>query len=246
MSPPAITSQHGIRRSFQTTTWTWIVKAQGAGTSAERALEELCQAYWNPLYAFLRRTGVAEHDAEDAIQSFFAWLVESQLLVRADRDRGRFRCFLIAALKQFMARRRKYLAAAKRSPRRPVLSIERETSEQRYRHEPTDGLTPDRLFERAWALQTIDRALARLREEYEAAGRAERFDGLKGFLTGQKTISGREAAQRLGIAEGTVRVAVHRLKRRYGELLRDEVSRTIAAGENVDDELARLAASLEP
>lgn len=229
---------------FATTAWTTVLHAAGEGVQSQQALESLCQAYWYPLYAYLRRRGQAHQDAEDAVQAFLAWLLESGTLGRADPSRGKFRGFLVAAMQQFLARRHEYDSAAKRRPARPLLSIDSSDGARRFQLEPSHQVTPERQYEYAWALSIVERAMQRLKGEWEQAGKQDRFEALKSSLTGQSDESGRQVAQRLGLSEGAVRVAIHRLKQRYGELLREEVGQTLESPAEIDDELKYLLGAL--
>ena len=243
--PGVVPTQHPPA-GFATTSWTVVIEAGADAGQSRLALGELCRRYWYPLYAFLRRRGAGAEDAEDTVQAFFCWLTESGVVGRADPARGRFRSFLITALKQFAVRRHEREAAAKRNPGRPVVSIDAADGRRRYQQEPCHDLTPDRQFEYAWAMAVVDQAMLRLRAEWERAGRGERFDALKASLTGRPDATGRELAAKLGMSEGAVRVAVHRLKRRYGEILREDVGATVDSADGVDDELQDLMAALRP
>lgn len=249
MSSAEAANGNHVPAAFATTSWTVVVEAGADPAQSRLALGELCRRYWYPLYAFLRRRGAKAEDAEDTVQAFFCWLTESGVVGRADPTRGRFRTFLITALKQFAARRHERAAAAKRDPGRPVVSIDAAVAadgRRRYQQEPSHDLTPDKQFEYAWAMSVIDQAMRRLRDEWEQAGKGDRFDALRESLTGPSDTSGRELAARLGMSEGAVRVAVHRLKRRYGEILREEVGCTVDGGEQVDEELNHLMTALRP
>lgn len=241
---PQFSSTFKRSPDFRSTAWTIVVKATGEGVPAQQALETLCQAYWYPIYAFVRRTGLRSADAEDATQAFFTWVIETGVVARADPARGKFRSFLISALKQFLSRQREFEMAAKRRPEHPLLSLDVQLGEQRYEVEPCDNQTPEKLFEYSWALMVIDTAMARLRSEWAEAGRARYFDALKEYIVQQTNLCGRELAEKLNLSEGAVRVAVHRLKRRFAEVLREEVGRTLEAHESVDDELHHLLNSL--
>lgn len=233
------------QRRFETTQWSHVLRAAASNDPAgPPALAELCQRYWYPLFAFVRRRGHDPADAEDAVQEFFTWLLEKHVLEYADPARGRFRGFLAAAMAQFLLRRRQHDRAGKRHPGTSFLSIDLADGETRYAAELVDQATPERIFDRAWALATLQRAMDRLREEYARAHRGERFDSLAGFLTGQSERSGREIGDSIGMTEGAVRAAVHRMKRRYGELLREEVAGTLDNPDNVEDELRDLLAAL--
>jgi RNA polymerase sigma factor (sigma-70 family) len=231
---------------FRSTAWTMVVEATGEGPTAQQALESLCQVYWYPIYAFVRRNGMRSADAEDATQAFFAWLIESGVVGRADPERGRFRSFLITAVKRFLLKRREYETAAKRTPQQPLLSLDMRSGEQRYEFEPCDPQTPETLFEYSWAINIIDIAMQRLRNEWVEVGRGEYFDALKGFIVEQSNLSGRDLAKQLNQSEGAVRVAIHRLKRRFAEVLREEVGRTLEEHENIEEELRHLFDALRP
>lgn len=229
---------------FATTAWTTVLHAAAGGVQSQQALEELCQAYWYPLYAYLRRRGHVHQDAEDAVQSFLAWLMESGVLGRADPNRGKFRGFLVSSMQQFLARRHQHESAAKRRPERPVLSIDAADGARRYELEPCHKVTPEKQYEQAWALSIVERAMLRLKGEWEQSGKQDRFEALKASLTGRRAESGRDLAARLGLSEGAVRVAVHRLKQRYGELLREEVGQTVESPAEIDEELKYLLGAL--
>lgn len=234
---------HPSAARFATTAWSRVRSA--ADPAARPELADLCRAYWYPLYAYLRRHGRNQVDAEDAVQGFFAWLLESNAVKYADPARGKFRSFLVAALNQYLARRHEYESAAKRSPPGAMVSIDTADGEGRFAHEPADDRTPDRVFEYAWAVSVVRHAMDRLRAEQAAAGKGEQFDVYHGLLTGQAGDGTRGAAAVLGTSEGAVRVAVHRLRKRYGEILREEVAATLDAGEDVAAELQHLLATLE-
>lgn len=231
---------------FATTMWSRVLAAASANDPAARpALADLCRAYWYPLYGYLRRQGLPHAEAEDTVQAFFARLLEGNVLRHADPARGRFRGFLLTALRQFRAGRHAYESAAKRRPPDPVVSIETEDGEARYARELTDHATPDRFYDYAWAMSVLNRSMERLRDEYRTHGAAERFEAFHGVLTGQTTREARELAKELGMTEGSVRVAVHRLKKRYGELLRSEVASTLDGESEVEEELRDLLGALQ-
>ena len=239
---------------FATTHWSMVVSAadhrgqSGAGQPSEaaRALATLCESYWFPLYAFVRRAGYAAEDAQDLTQEFFVRLLAQNYLAVADRQRGRFRSFLLGAMKHFLANERRRQGAQKRGGPRPTISLDFSSGENRYNLiEPVDHLTPERLYEKRWALALLDLVLGRLREEFQTAGKLHLFDALKQFLAGgaQKPAYA-EVGQRLGMSEAAVKVAVHRLRRRYRELLKEEIARTIVEPDTVEDELKDLLAAL--
>ena len=215
-------------------------------SAARRSLATLCENYWFPLYAFVRRAGHSAEDAQDLTQEFFVGLLAKNYLAVVDRQRGRFRSFLLGAMKHFLAKERRRRRAQKRGGNRPLLSLDFDSGENRYRLiEPVDNLTPERLYEKRWALTLLDLVLGRLREEFRAAGKLELFEGLKQFLAGGTAAQAyREVAEGLGMSEGAVKVAVHRLRRRYRKLLKEEISQTIAGPEALEDELRDLLAAL--
>jgi RNA polymerase sigma-70 factor (ECF subfamily) len=231
---------------FATTRWS-LVRAAGGDRSApevKSALTLLCEAYWYPLYAEARRRGLSTEDASDRTQAFFARMIEKGDLAVADRRRGRFRSFLLAAFDHFLANEWDRERALKRGGGRPIASLDADLGESRYVVEPSHQATAERLFDRRWALTLIGRALERLRDEQVAAGKAEPFDVLKGALAGDRGVSYAELAAQLGTTEGAIKVAVHRLRGRCRELIRDEIAQTVGSAEEVDDELRQLFAAL--
>jgi RNA polymerase sigma-70 factor (ECF subfamily) len=205
----------------------------------------LCEDYWFPLYAFVRRSGYDAADAEDLTQEFFARLLEKQYLAAADRHRGKFRCFLLASLKHFLANEWHRAHAQKRGGRQGVISINFQAAEDRYRLQAADTLTPERLYERRWALALLEQVLGRLREETAREGNSALFEQLKELLTGQSgSRSYAEMAQELGTTEGALKMAVHRLRRRYRTLLKAQIAQTVAGPEDLEDELRHLFAAV--
>jgi len=231
---------------FATTRWSLVAAAGAADSPAARqALATLCETYWYPLYAYLRRRGHTAEDAQDLTQAFFAALLEKGYLRAADPERGRFRSFLLTALKRFAAKERDRARAQKRGGGAALISLDLQAGERRYALEPTDDWAPERAYERRWALALLERVMARLRQQYARAGRERLFDCLKVFLAGESGApSHQQAAAELGITEGAVKVAVHRLRRRYRAVLRSEVAQTVADPAEVDDELALLLTAL--
>jgi RNA polymerase sigma-70 factor (ECF subfamily) len=219
-----------------------VLTAAGSDSrEAFAALEELCRTYWYPLYAFARRTGCPPEDAKDLTQGFFAILLEKQYLNDVNPGRGRFRSFLLASFKHFMANRRDRDRTQKRGGGRTLVPLQIEDGETRYSLEPVDDLTPERVYERRWALTLLGRALARLREEHVAAAKLELFEELKGSLAGGRgTVTLAEIGARIGMSEGAAKVAAHRLRRRYRRLLRQEIADTVATPDQIDDELRHL------
>jgi RNA polymerase sigma factor (sigma-70 family) len=236
-------SHHG---RFVTTHWSLVLAARnGDPTSARMALEKLCRAYWYPLYAFVRRSGQSPHDAEDSVQGFFAVCLEKNYLGAADKEKGRFRSFLLVALKRFLAKEHDKSQARKRGGGEKPIALDGLTAEQRYALEPAEQLSADKLFERRWALTLLEKVLSRLRQEQAAAGKLEAFEQLKEFLlAGGRGTPYAELAARLGISEGAVKVAVHRLRQRYRELLEEEIANTVASPQEVEEERRYLLAVL--
>jgi RNA polymerase sigma factor (sigma-70 family) len=231
---------------FLTTRWSVVLAAGGSDSTRVRdALEALCEAYWYPLYAFVRRLGHSPHDAEDLVQAFFARCLEKNYLSAADRTKGRFRSFLLIALKRFLANEWNKARTRKRGGVVPPISLDALGAEQRYALEPSERLSADRLFERRWALTLLEQVLARLRAEQIADGREETFEVLKDALTGSGGGTPyAELARRLGTSEGAVKVAVHRLRRRYRELLEAEIANTVGSPEEVAEERRYLLSVL--
>ena len=231
---------------FATTHWSVVLTAGRADTTRARdALARLCQVYWHPLYAYVRRLGHSPHDAQDLTQEFFARLLEKNYLSDADASRGRFRSFLLGALKHFLANEWHKAHAQKRGGGHVPIPIDLGTSETSYGFEPADNTTAEKIFERRWALTLLAQVLKRLREEYLRDGREKLFDELKPTLTeASRTVRYVEIANRLGSSEGAVKVAVHRLRQRYREVLRAEIADTVASPAEVEDELRNLFAAL--
>ena len=232
---------------FATTHWSVVLAAgQGNSSRGREALERLCQGYWYPLYAFVRRSGKSIHDAEDLVQGFFAVCLEKNYLAAADREKGRFRSFLLLAFKRFLANEYDKSRAVKRGGAQPVIALDALAAEERYAYEPVDRLSADKLYERRWALTLLEQVLARLRQEQAvAAGRAAVFEELKVFLAGGSGGAAyAEVAGRLGMSEGAVKVAVHRLRERYQSLLEDEIANTVGSPAEVAEERRYLLAAL--
>jgi RNA polymerase sigma factor (sigma-70 family) len=233
----------GGREHFATTRWS-VVLAAGADPSSFRAREALgtlCETYWYPLYAFLRGRGHSAADAEDLTQAFFARVVEKQIVQHADPARGRFRSFLLASLQHFAANAYDRETAGKRGGGVPTLSLEFERAEGRFRLEPSSHETPERTFDRRWALTLLDRVMSRLSAEAAQNNKSAQFETLKTYLTGDEPhFSYAEAANELGISEGAVKVAVHRLRKSFRDLVRDEIAQTVSSPEDIQDELRHL------
>jgi RNA polymerase sigma-70 factor (ECF subfamily) len=229
---------------FPDTRWSVVLRAGlEAGGEAKAALERLCRDYWFPLYAFVRRRGYSPEDAEDVTQGFMLHLLEGPLLGRADRERGRFRSFLLGALQHFLAKEIRRQQTIKRGGGREVFSLDAEEGERRFAQEPADEVTPEVQFERSWAFALLERVFARLREEYEQAGRAELFEKLQPYLAGKENMPGYEhLARQVGLSPSGVGVSIHRMRRRYGELLRDEIAQTVSTPQEAEEELGHLMA----
>jgi len=230
-----------------TTHWSLVGAAkpgQASQTRAREALEELCRAYWYPLYAFVRSRGHSATDAQDLTQAFFARIIETDGFACADRRRGRFRSYLLGALKHFLANEWHRAKAQKRGGRVRFVEWDALDPEARYAAASQPADDPEHLFDREWALETIAAALKALRDEMAQAGKADQFDALKGALTGQDEAPRDQIAARLGMTEGAVKVAVHRLRQRYRMLLRAAIAETVSNEADLDDEMRYLVAVL--
>jgi RNA polymerase sigma-70 factor (ECF subfamily) len=231
---------------FATTHWSVVLAAAHEETpEAAAALERLCSTYWYPLYAFIRRQGYDVADAQDLTQGFFAHILSRGFLKRASPAKGKFRSFVLGALKYFLADEWAKLQAQKRGGGRAPVFLDAQTAEARYRLEPVDLMDAERLFERRWATALLDRVLERLEEEFSKAGRKPVFDQLRGFLLDDKgSATYAEIAAAAQMTEGAVKVAVHRLRQRYRELFREEVAHTVEEPSEVNDEVRHLFAVL--
>ena len=227
---------------FLTTRWSVVLAAGHQSLpEADEAMATLCQTYWYPLYAYVRRQGHSPHDAQDLTQEFFARFLEKGFIDEVRRERGRFRSFLLAALKHFLANEWDRARALKRGGGRELISLDEQEAECRYALEPKDELSPDRIYERRWAMLLLERVLDRLKRESGEAGKARQFDLLKESLSGGKeSLPYADIARQLKTTEDAVKVAVHRLRRRYRELLRAEIAETVATADEVEDEVRYL------
>jgi RNA polymerase sigma-70 factor (ECF subfamily) len=233
------------RADFPTTHWSVVAAAaNSAAPGADEALEQLCRAYWHPVYFFVRRQGRGPDDALDLTQGFFARFLEQEQIKRADPDRGRLRSFLLTSLKNFLKNEWASESTKKRGGGRSFVSLqEQREAETRFQAEPTDpAATPDQAFEKKWVLALLDRVLVRLRDESVAVGEQEHFDALKVFVWGgdQNAGSQAEIASRLGMTPNALGVAVHRLRHRYGQLLREAIARTVVGENEIEVELRHL------
>jgi RNA polymerase sigma-70 factor (ECF subfamily) len=231
---------------FATTHWSVVLEAGNQDSPrASEALEQLCRVYWRPLYAYVRKRGYSPDEAPDLVQEFFARIIEKNYFSSADRQRGRFRTFLLASMEHFLAKEWQRAHRLKRGGGVTFLSLDDVSAETLYREEPADELTAERLYDRRWALALLEQALAQLRAEYAGSGRGPVFEELAVVLSGDKPeVAYAELGARLGLSEGAVKVAVHRLRQRYGELVRMQVADTVSRPEQVDEELQHLFAAL--
>lgn len=231
--------------TFRTTHWSVVLAAgESDCEKAREALEQLCTAYWYPLYVFARRQGYDAVESEDLTQEFFARLLQRNDLTDVRPERGRFRSFLLASFKHLLVNEYHRERTEKRGGRTIVVSLEREDPETRYRLERVDPVTPETLFERRWALTVLERSVDRLREEYAVSEKADLFEELKEFLSDQKSLAHAAIASKYGISVGAVGVTIHRLRKRYAEVLREEISHTVGTPEDIDDEVRHLIAAI--
>lgn len=220
-----------------------MVLAAGRDDSpdSKQALANLCETYWYPLYAYVRRRGYHSDEAQDLTQEFFAQLLEKHSLRAAERRRGKFRSFLLSSLNHFLANQWRRAGARKRGGRRTPIPLDFRSGESRYSQEPSHEVTAEKIFQRRWALTLLEQALSKLREEFAGRGKLELFEHLKAFLGGDsRTVPYHQIAARLEMTEGAVKVAIHRLRRRCREILREEIAHTVAEPEDVEDELREL------
>ncbi|MGA3180157.1 MAG: sigma-70 family RNA polymerase sigma factor [Verrucomicrobiota bacterium] len=232
--------------AFAATHWSVVLTAARSDTTrARQALEVLCQTYWYPLYAYARGRGHDREDAQDLTQAFFARLLEKKWIGSADREKGRFRSFLLTAMKRFLADEWDKARAQKRGGGAPLLSLQFDTVETRLSREPADQVTPEQSFERRWVLTLLEEVLKRLRSEYQQEGNAKLFAEINPCLVGDRArLPYAQLARKLAMSESAVKSAVHRLRQRYRKLLREEIAQTVAAPGEVDEELRHLFAVL--
>jgi len=234
--------------SFETTRWSLVLAAGGGDrTAARAALANLCESYWYPLYAYVRRRGRNPDDARDLTKAFFASLLERRDFEHVDRELGRFRAFLLASLKHFLANEYARDQTLKRGGGVVPISLTVDSAEERYEQEPADATTPETLYERRWALTVIDRVLASVREEWRSHRREREFDALRSCLLGSAPPGGYAAtAAQLGMSEGAVKTAVHRLRRRFRLQLRTDIAETVSDPSEIDEEIRYLIKALGP
>lgn len=229
-------------REFRTTHWSVVLAARDPNLpGATAALESLCRSYWYPLYAYLRRDGFSAHDAQDLTQEFLTRLIAHQDLRGVEPGRGKFRSYLLGTLKHFLSDERKRARAQKRGGGQPLISIDEAAAESRYRIEPVDAATPETVFERQWGMVLLERVLERLGRRYAERGRAALFSALQPCLAGSRQeVSHAQIAAGLGMSEASLKVAVHRLRKEFGVLLRAELAQTVGSEAEIDDELRRI------
>jgi len=229
---------------FATTHWSVVLEAgQEDSPHASEAMAHLCRTYWYPLYAYIRRRGCHAADAQDLTQEFFSRLLQKNYPSQADRAKGKFRSFLLLTLNHFLADEHAKATAQKRGGGQILISLDEEAPEDRYRLEPADALSPEKLFERRWAQTLLHQALVRLRTEFAQQGKADIYEVLKAFEPGeQNTLTYVEAAGRLGVSESAIKSMIHRLRQRHAELVREEIAHTVSTAAEVDDELRYLIA----
>ena len=245
-STPNARQHSGNEGAFTATHWTLVLLAgQGAPPEADAALASLCQRYWKPLYCYVRRLGHTAEDAQDLVQGFFARLLAKNYLKDADPGKGRFRTFLLITLKRYLANEWDRAKRQKRGGGLEILPLDSEDVETRYLADPAISVSPEKCYDQQWALSLLARVLDRLEQEYDAGGKRRTFRELKVFLTGDRgEVSYAETARKLGLAEGAVKITVHRLRQRYGAMVRKEIAETVASPEMVDEELRHLLAAL--
>ena len=233
---------------FRTTRWSVIISAgERSSPKNQEALAELCRYYWYPIYAFARRSGYDAHDSRDLTQGFFQYLFEQNVLNRATPARGRFRAFLLASFKNHLSHTRERARAAKRGGGLQVLSLSAIAAEDRYCQEPADYLTAEKIFEARWAMTVLGKAMRRLSEEYATQGKAAAFEALKSFLDplhAQTLPSYEQVADALRVSVGAIKTLIHRLRKRYATLLREEVGCTVSDAKEIDEELRALCKAL--
>jgi RNA polymerase sigma factor (sigma-70 family) len=230
---------------FTTTHWSLVLAAGAEDVRGREALARLCQVYWYPLYAFVRRQGCHPHDAQELTQEFFTRLLEKDYLGDVDRSKGKFRSFLLASMKHFLSKEWARSKTLKRGSGRIMVPLDALSAEDRYRREPEDLATPEKLFERRWALTLLDQVLTRLSNEYATSGKRALFEQLQDCLTGDRnSLPYAEIAAKLALTEGAVKVAVHRLRQRYRGVLREEIAQTVTDSAEIEDEIRDLFAAL--
>ncbi len=232
---------------FATTRWSLVLSAgHRSSPDSQRALESLCEAYWFPLYAYVRRRVPDIDEAQDLTQAFFAELLEKNVVGSATPERGRFRAFLLTAFKHFLSKQWVKAKAQKRGSGRAPISLDFEEGDSQYRIEPSAGLTAEQLYDRQWAVTLLGQIMERLEDEFVQGGKAKQFQQLREFIIGEHSgTTYSDVASKLNMTEAAARMAAHRMRRRYRELLREEIAQTVAGSDDVDDEIRNLFATLE-
>ena len=226
---------------FPSTHWSILLEEGSADSATQRLLTRVCDRYWYPLYAYLRKRGHSSHDAQDLAQGFLCKMLENDGLAMASPERGRFRSYLLGALKHFENDRRKYDQAEKRGSGRAPVSIEEELAEERYQNEPADNLTPEKVFDREWALALLQEVIDQLKTEYHQQGKADVFEALSDYLSVKPEKSTYpQIAESLGVSAGNVRVMVNRMRKRYKSILTETISQTVDSEEDIQKELQYL------
>lgn len=249
MAIPPNATEPGFGESpgqFRSTHWSVVLAAADSqGPQTAQALEKLCRAYWYPLYGHVRRQGFDAHEAQDLTQAFFAYLLERKGLSRVDPVKGKFRSFLLASLNNFLNNERDKVQRIKRGGGAQFIYLDAEPAEERYLAEPAHDHSPEKIFERRWANAVVEQVALNLTAEFAAAGLAQRFEVLKGFLMGEsRDVSYEDAARRLGMSVSAVTSAIHRARQRFRELFRAEISNTVSTPDEVDDEIRHLLNAL--
>jgi len=241
-------SAEGSARQFHTTRWTLVmVSAQNQGQAAQVALTELCRIYWYPLYAFARRRGYSPDDSQDLTQGFFLDLLEHRALTRVDRLKGKFRSFLLASFQNYLSVEARAAHCLKRGGQQRFVHLDAESAENRYRLEPADYLSPEKIFDARWANALLDHSMVQLADEYHSKGKESVFEALKDFVgIGNENVGGSydEAAKALNVGVGTVKTLIHRLRKRYIEIVRQEVARTVSDPAEINSEIHALCDAL--
>jgi RNA polymerase sigma-70 factor (ECF subfamily) len=229
--------------AFATTHWSVVLEAQGESPAAQQALEKLCRIYWRAIFSFVQRQGIGPEEGKDLTQAFFADLLEHKSLTTVRKEKGRFRSFLLGALKHFLADERRRAVAIKRGKGQRLIPLEEVASDEWTKMEPADPVTAEQIYERRWASTVLERVFSRSKEEYSAAGNAALFDSLKQLLPDEPGApSQADIAAQLGMTENAVRQAFHRFRHRYQSLLREEIAHTVATPSDIEDELRHLIA----
>jgi RNA polymerase sigma factor (sigma-70 family) len=241
-------SPGGGGNRFQTTRWSVVlVSAQSQAPGCKEAFADLCQLYWYPMYAFIRHRGYSAHDAEDLVQGFFLHLIERKTLSRVDRSKGKFRSFLLASLQYYLAKEEERKSSLKRGGKAEFVHLDAEIAEERYRMEPVEDISPEKIFDARWAMVLLGEAMNRLGQRYAVQGKAATFQTLKAFLdpiNSKNPPSYEEAAAELQVSVGAIKTLIHRLRKQYTDFVREEVSRTVSESADLDAEIHQLCQAL--